>query len=429
VVSCAIAPMAADGMRLQGKSIVLGITGGIAAYKTPELVRQLIKEGAAVEVVMTRGARQFVTATTLQAVSGRRVHDDLWDDAAEAAMGHIELARWADCILVAPATAHCIARLASGLADDLLTTICLATTSPVAVAPAMNQQMWQHRATQRNLARLTSDGVLIWGPGSGAQACGEFGPGRMLEPEELCADVIALFGPRVLYERRVVITAGPTREPIDPVRYISNNSSGKQGFELAKAAHIAGADVTLIAGPVTLPTPPGVRRIDVVTALEMADAVRTHSLGCDIFIGVAAVADYRPAHAATDKIKKDGDAGFALELVQNPDIIASVAQRSTRPFVVGFAAETAASGAANARAKLARKGLDMIVLNDVSDRRIGFNSDDNAVTVITRDSEERLSIDSKSAISYALIERIAVAFDKRSTERGAASGAIDGTAG
>jgi phosphopantothenoylcysteine decarboxylase/phosphopantothenate--cysteine ligase len=416
-------------MRLQGKNIVLGITGGIAAYKTPELVRQLTKEGAAVEVVMTHSARQFVTATTLQAVSGRRVHDDLWDAAAEAAMGHIELARWADCILIAPATAHCIARLANGLADDLLTTICLATTTRIAVAPAMNQQMWQHRAMQRSLAQLANDGVQIWGPGSGAQACGEFGPGRMLEPDELCANVIASFGPRLLQGRRVVVTAGPTREPIDPVRYISNHSSGKQGFELAKAAHAVGADVTLIAGPVTLPTPPGVRRIDVVTALEMADAVRTHAVACDIFIGVAAVADYRPTHVATDKIKKDGDAGLSLELVQNPDIIASVAQRSTRPFVVGFAAETAASGLANARAKLARKGLDMIVLNDVSDKRIGFNSDDNAVTLITRDSDERLSIDSKSAISYRLIERIAAAFNQRSTERSVSSGTIDGAAG
>jgi phosphopantothenoylcysteine decarboxylase/phosphopantothenate--cysteine ligase len=411
-------------MRLQSKKIVLGITGGIAAYKTPELVRQLTQEGAAVEVVMTRSARQFVTTTTLQAVSGRRVHDDLWDAAAEAAMGHIELARWADCVLIAPATAHCIARLASGTADDLLTTLCLATTSPVAVAPAMNQQMWQHRATQRNLSQLVSDGVRILGPGHGAQACGEFGPGRMLEPEELCAEIVALFGPRVLQGRRVVVTAGPTREPIDPVRYISNHSSGKQGFELAKAARNAGADVTLIAGPVTLPTPPGVRRIDVVTALDMDEAVRAHLQACDIFIGVAAVADYRPAHAATDKIKKHGDAGLSLQLVQNPDIIASVAKRKMRPFVVGFAAETAASGLTNARTKLARKGLDMIVLNDVSDRRIGFNSDDNAVTVITRDSDERLSIGAKSAISYALIERIAAAFEKRSADQG-----IGGTAG
>jgi len=416
-------------MRLQGKKIVLGITGGIAAYKTPELVRQLTKEGAAVEVVMTRSAHRFVTATTLQAVSGRRVRDDLWDVAAEAAMGHIELARWADCILIAPATAHCIARLANGAADELLMTICLASTSPVAVAPAMNQRMWQHRATQRNLAQLVSDGVRIWGPGDGPQACGEFGPGRMLEPQELCAEVVTLFGPRVLQGRRVVLTAGPTREPIDPVRYISNHSSGKQGFELAKAACSAGADVILIAGPVALPTPPGVRRIDVITALDMAEAVRTHLQACDIFIGVAAVADYRPAKVATDKIKKDGDAGLSLQLVQNPDIIASVAKHRTRPFVVGFAAETAATGLANARTKLARKGLDMIVLNDVSDKRIGFNSDDNAVTVITRDSDECLSIGSKSAISYALIERIAAAFDKRSSEHGVPPGAIDGAAG
>jgi phosphopantothenoylcysteine decarboxylase / phosphopantothenate---cysteine ligase len=415
-------------MRLAGKNIVLGITGGIAAYKTPELVRQLTAEGAAVEVVMTRGAAKFVTATTLQAVCGRRVHDDLWDADAEAAMGHIELARWADCILIAPATAHCLARLAHGLADDLLTTICLAARVPVVVAPAMNQQMWQHRTTQRNVARLTDDGVAIWGPESGPQACGEVGPGRMLEPDALCAELIALFGPRVLQGRRVVLTAGPTREPIDPVRYISNHSSGKQGFAMAAAARDAGADVVLITGPVALPTPAGVTRVDVGTAQEMDDGVRANLPRCDIFIGVAAVADYRPAHAQPDKIKKQGDAGLTLELVQNPDIIASVAKRGAAPFVVGFAAETF-DGVANARAKLARKGLDMIVLNDVADKRIGFNSDDNAVTVITSENEEHLAIGSKTAIARALIERIAVAYAQRRPQATAPPRSADGSAG
>jgi phosphopantothenoylcysteine decarboxylase / phosphopantothenate---cysteine ligase len=415
-------------MHLAGKNIVLGITGGIAAYKTPELVRQLTVEGAAVEVVMTRGARQFVTPTTLQAVSGRRVRHDLWDADAEAAMGHIELARWADCILIAPATAHCLARLTQGFADDLLTTICLATGSPVVVAPAMNQRMWQHRATQRNLTQLRDDGVRVWGPDSGPQACGEFGPGRMLEPSALCAEVIALFGPRVLEGRRVVLTAGPTREPIDPVRYISNHSSGKQGFAMAAAARDAGADVVLVTGPVTQPTPAGVTRIDVSTAREMDDAVAANLHRCDIFIGVAAVADYRPALEHPEKIKKQGDTGLTLELVQNPDIVASVAKRSAAPFVVGFAAETF-EGIANARAKLTRKGLDMIVLNDVSDRRIGFNSDDNAVTIITPYGEEHLGIGSKTAIARALIDRIAAEFANRRTKSNKSQRSADHGAG
>ena len=395
-------------MPLEGKHILLGITGGIAAYKTPALVRQLTSRGALVQVVMTYGASKFVTATTLQAVSGRPVRDDLWDADAEAAMGHIELARWADCILVAPATAHSLARLAHGLADDLLTAICLAATCPIAAAPAMNHVMWKHRATQRNLSQLASDGVRILGPGDGPQACGEFGPGRMLEPEILCTEMAKLFGPRLLAGKRVVVTAGPTREPIDPVRYISNHSSGKQGFAVAEAARDAGATVTLIAGPVGLPTPAGIARIDVTTGQQMHDAVAQHLDGCDVFIGVAAVADYRPAHAQAQKIKKTSDAGMALDLVQNPDIIASVARRSRRPFVVGFAAETQ-QGIANARSKLSRKGLDMIVLNDVSDRRIGFDSNDNAVTIITSERDERIEIGSKAEISRALIDRIATA--------------------
>ncbi len=403
-------------MALEGKHILLGITGGIAAYKTPELVRQLTARGAAVQVVMTRGARQFVTATTLQAVSGRPVRDDLWSPEAEAAMGHIELARWADCIVVAPATAHCLARLAHGLADDLLTTLCLAAACPLAVAPAMNHEMWRSRSTQRNLAQLESDGVLIWGPDEGPQACGEFGPGRMCEPEALCAELETTFAPQTLAGKHVVLTAGPTREPIDPVRYISNNSSGKQGFALARAARDAGARVTLITGPVALTTPAGVTRIDVMTAQQMHDAIDALPDAGDIFIGVAAVADYRPSQAHSQKIKKRAGAGLSLELVQNPDIIAAVAKRSRRPFVVGFAAETHDT-VVNARAKLSRKGLDMIVLNDVSDRRIGFDSNDNAVTVITADTEERIDIGSKPEIARALIARIATALNRASTQQ------------
>ena len=319
-------------MPLAGKHILLGITGGIAAYKTPELVRQLTSRGAVVQVVLTHSAAKFVTPTTLQAVSGRPVRDDLWDADAEAAMGHIELARWADCILIAPATAHSLARLANGLADDLLTAICLAATCPIAAAPAMNHQMWKHAATRRNLARLESDGVRILGPGDGPQACGEFGPGRMLEPEMLCAEISRLFGPRPLTGKRVIVTAGPTREPIDPVRYISNHSSGKQGFAIAEAARDAGADVTLISGPVGLATPTGVTRIDVTTGQQMHDAVAARLDACDLFIGVAAVADYRPARAQSQKIKKSSDAGMSLDLVQNPDIIATVAARKSATF-------------------------------------------------------------------------------------------------
>jgi len=402
-------------MPLGGKHILLGITGGIAAYKTPALVRQLTSHGAEVQVVMTLGAAHFVTATTLQAVSGRPVRNDLWDSAAEAAMGHIELARWADCILIAPATAHTLARLAHGMADDLLTAMTLAATCPVVVAPAMNHMMWKHPATRRNVARLLGDGVQIVGPGDGPQACGEFGPGRMLEPETLCDEIARLFGPKPLSGKRVLITAGPTREPIDPVRYISNHSSGKQGFAVAEAARDAGADVTLISGPVSLPTPAGTTRIDVTTAQQMHDAVTRHLDACDIFIGVAAVADYRPNESAAQKIKKKSEAGLSLDLVQNPDIIAAVARSNARPIVVGFAAETQ-DAIANARTKLVRKALDMIVVNDVSDQRIGFNSDDNAVTVITVDGEERIDISSKTEIARAIIDRVA-----RATERAASS--------
>lgn len=397
---------------LQGRRIVLGITGGIAAYKTPELVRQLTGAGAEVQAVLSRSAHQFVTAVSLQAVSGRPVRDDLWDSAAEAAMGHIELARWAELILVAPATAHFCAKLAHGHADDLLSTLCLASAAPVAVAPAMNQQMWQHAAVQRNVAQLGQDAIAIWGPASGDQACGDVGPGRMLEPHDLCARVAALLGPQRLKGARVLITAGPTREPIDPVRFISNHSSGKQGFALAEAALGAGAAVTLVSGPVGIPTPRGATRIDVDTAQQMHDSVMAQVEDHDIFIGVAAVADYRPDATRDQKIKKtEGNNALHLDLVENPDIIAAVAARPRTPIVVGFAAETE-SPVAHARDKLARKGLDLIIVNDVSDTTIGFDSDDNEVTLVGREGEETVPRADKSTVSRIIIDRIADLYEQ-----------------
>ena len=406
-------------MSLGGKKILLGVSGGIAAYKTPQLVRELIRAGAEVRVVMTRGAAHFVTETTLQAVSTQPVRTDLWDKDAEAAMGHIELARWADLVLIAPATAHTVAKLASGLADDLLSTVCLATTAPVAIAPSMNQQMWQHAATARNVARLEADGVRIFGPDSGAQACGEFGPGRMLEPLDLVACVQRVFvsgaGAGALAGVRVLLTAGPTREPIDPVRYISNSSSGKQGYALAQAFAEAGARVTVISGPVTLTPPARVEVVPVETAREMCDAAMARIAEHDIFVGVAAVADYRPIAAAQDKIKKArSGADLTLTLTENPDIIATIARAPSKPFVVGFAAETE-NVLAHARDKLVRKGLDLIVVNDVADKRIGFSSDDNAVTVISARGEERLPIASKIEISRALVARIHAAYTTAAT--------------
>ncbi|MEZ5558501.1 MAG: bifunctional phosphopantothenoylcysteine decarboxylase/phosphopantothenate--cysteine ligase CoaBC [Pseudomonadales bacterium] len=404
---------------LERRRIIVGVSGGIAAYKSPMLVRRLRDAGADVQVVMTRGAQQFVTATTLQAVSGRPVRDSLWDAAAEAAMGHIELARWAELILIAPATADLISRLALGRADDLLCTLRLASEAPLLLAPAMNRVMWQHPATQRNLATLRADGAHIVGPEEGPQACGEYGPGRMSEPEVLSARAGRLLagapsagGP--LTGVRVLITAGPTREAIDPVRYISNHSSGKQGFALAAAARDAGAEVVLVSGPVNLATPAGVRRIDVESAEDMQQAVQGELDGCGIFIAVAAVADYRPEHAAEQKIKKSSQAraGLTLQLVENPDIVASVARRPDRPFVVGFAAETQ-DALHNARDKRARKGMDMIVVNDVSRSGIGFNSDANAVTVIWEGGEESVAQASKAQVAAAVIARVADRYVRR----------------
>jgi phosphopantothenoylcysteine decarboxylase/phosphopantothenate--cysteine ligase len=402
-------PNAAPGS-LEGKKILLGVSGGIAAYKTPELVRRLRDLGAEIQVVMTANAHHFVTPTSLQAVSGRPIRSDFWDPAAEAAMGHIELARWADLLLIAPASADLMARLAIGRADDLLTTLRLATTAPVLVAPAMNSVMWLHPATQRNMTTLIGDGCTVIPPDSGAQACGETGPGRLPTPETLAAAVIAALHPpkSVLSGRRVLVTAGPTREAIDPVRYVSNHSSGKQGYALARAAQRAGADVTLISGPVALSPPAGVKTILVTSAIDMQHAVHAHVHGCDLFIGVAAVADYRPATPADQKMKKlPGRSGeLVITLTENPDIIAGVAALDPRPFVVGFAAETEAA-LANAREKRRRKGMDLIVVNDVARQDIGFNTADNDVTLIWSDGERHLSKSSKEAISDQIIEQAA----------------------
>jgi len=366
---------------LDGKQIVVGVSGGIAAYKAPDLVRRLRERGAEVQVVLTRGATHFVTPLTFQAVSGRPVRDDLWDEAGEAAMGHIELARWADLVLVAPATADLMARLACGMANDLLTTLCLATEAPLMLAPAMNRVMWAQPATCSNAASLAARGATLLGPGEGDQACGEIGAGRMLEPSELTDEVVAALGSGSgsLSGRRVVVTAGPTREAIDPVRYVTNRSSGKMGFAVAAAARAAGADVTLIAGPVAQSTPTGVQRIDVESADQMMAATRSAIRGADIFIAAAAVADYRPARAADQKIKKT-DAHMELALERNPDILSTVAGSDDRPFVVGFAAETQ-DVEANAFAKLEAKGLDMIAANLVGPDA-GFDNDHNELAVL-----------------------------------------------
>ena len=395
--------------RLLNKQVVLGISGGIAAYKSAELVRRLKDAGADVRVVMTRAAHEFITPLTLQALSGNPVHGDLLDPAAEAAMGHIELARWADLVLIAPATADLMARLANGRGDDLLTTLVLATDAPIALAPAMNQAMWRDPATQANLQTLLQRDIKIYGPAAGEQACGDIGPGRMLEPTEIAARCAECFERGLLTGRHVLINAGPTREAIDPVRYLSNHSSGKMGFALAEAAAEAGAQVTLVTGPVNLATPPRVERVDVVSAAEMLAACEA-ALPADLFIASAAVADYRPASCAPGKLKKttDSDAGMTLTLVRNPDILATLASHAQRPgFCVGFAAETD-DVLAYASDKLTRKNLDLIVANDVSQPGIGFNADDNAVTLIDRSLEQQpLPRASKHKLARQIIAVIA----------------------
>lgn len=395
---------------MAAKRILLGITGGIAAYKSAELVRLLKKAGLDVRVVMTRGAEAFVTPLTFQALSGEPVRTSLLDPEAEAGMGHIELAKWADQVVVAPASADFLARLAQGMADDLLTTVCCATEAPIAVAPAMNQAMWKNVRTQRNMSLLAADPqIAIWGPDQGEQACGDTGLGRMLEPDALASRILAdatraTVG--ALAGKRVVITAGPTREPIDPVRYISNHSSGKMGYALARAAADAGAQVVLVSGPVNLPVPDGVAVRSVMTAQDMLqEAERVVAEGCDIFIATAAVADYRPAACAGDKIKKT-DESMTLSLVRNPDTLATIAARKNPPFTVGFAAETT-DVARYANDKMQRKKLSMIVANDVSVPGLGFNSDQNAVTVFWPSGEQAIGPDSKQAIADTLVALIA----------------------
>ena len=391
---------------LTNKRVLLGISGGIAAYKCVELVRRLREQGAEVRVVMTAAAKAFITPLTLQAVSGHPVADDLLDPAAESSMGHIQLAKWADLVLLAPATADLMARMAAGMGNDLLTTVCLATSAPLAIAPAMNQQMYQAQVTQENIAKLAARGVLIWGPAEGAQACGDVGPGRMLEPAELCQRVSQHFAQQQdLAGIAVLITAGPTREALDPVRFISNHSSGKMGYAIAAAAAARGATVTLVSGPVNLPTPAGVKRIDVESALQMQSAVMTEVTHHQIFIACAAVADYRAACVAPEKIKKAGDE-ISLTLVKNPDIVAGVGAMTTqRPFVVGFAAETQ-NVEQYARDKLARKNLDLICANDVSLPGQGFNADQNALHLFWKDGQHSLALDSKAALGQQLMDNI-----------------------
>ena len=393
-------------MQLQNKRILLGVTGGIAAYKAAEIIRRLREQGAEVRVVMTDAAKEFITPLTLQAVSGHIVANSMFDPQAEAGMGHIELAKWADLVLVAPATANVISRLTTGMGDELLTTLCLASPAPLAIAPAMNMQMYLHAATQNNLKVLAERGVHIWGPGVGSQACGDVGPGRMLDPMDIVEEVTKFLQPAPQADFSFLITAGPTREAIDPVRYISNHSSGKMGFALAEAAAAIGAKVTLVAGPVNLPTPKGVKRIDVESALEMQSAVEAEVAQHPIFIGCAAVADYRLAEVAPQKMKKtEGQEGLSLQLIKNPDIIAGVAARTDKPFVVGFAAETQ-DVARYALDKLQRKGMDMIAANDVSRAGQGFNADQNALTVFWADGQQELPLASKQQVAQQLISLI-----------------------
>ncbi len=389
---------------LANRNLLLGIGGGIAAYKSLDLCRKLISRGYRVRVVMTDAAQAFVTPLSFQALSGQPVHSRLLDEASEAGMGHIELARWADVILIAPATANLMARIAHGLADDLLTTACLASTAPLLLAPAMNQQMWRAGATLANVHCLESRGVRILGPAEGEQACGDVGPGRMLEPEQILQYLGAGETPRPLAGLRVLVTAGPTREALDPVRYISNHSSGKMGYAVAAAASRAGAAVTLVSGPVSLATPTGVERVDVQCAQQMYDEVLARVAGQQIFIAAAAVADYRPAVAAPEKIKKHA-ARTNLELVRNPDVLAAVAALKEAPFTVGFAAETE-NLAANARSKLAGKGLDMIAANQVGGDDRGFDSEQNALSVYWPGGEKTLPLAVKAELGRELIELI-----------------------
>ncbi len=405
--------------RLKNKRVLLGVTGGIAAYKSAELVRLLGKMGADVRVVMTKAACEFITPLTLQALSHNPVHLDLLDARAEAGMGHIELARWADVVVVAPATADFMARLSVGQADDLLTTLCLATSAPISLAPAMNQGMWRDARTQQNYQDLLEKNIHMFGPDEGSQACGDIGPGRMLDPELIAQHTAELFQNESLTGLNVMVTAGGTREDIDPVRFISNHSSGKMGFAIAEAAIEAGASVTLISGPVNLETPERVNRLDVTSARDMHQTVHDNINDIDIFIGCAAVCDYRPEDVAREKIKKDPENNtevFEIRLVRNPDIIASVAALENKPFVVGFAAETQ-NVLGYAADKLRRKKLDLIVANDVGDSSIGFSSDNNEITVLGEDLEEPLPRATKAVLSRKLLQIVEHRFRQKNSNK------------
>jgi phosphopantothenoylcysteine decarboxylase / phosphopantothenate---cysteine ligase len=399
---------------LDNVRILLGVSGGIAAYKSAELVRRLRDAGAEVRVVLTENAARFVSPLTFQALSGQPVRSGLWDEAAEAAMGHIELARWAQRILIAPASADLIARLAHGFADDLLSTLCLASAAPLALAPAMNQQMWAHPATQANLATLRERGADVLGPDAGSQACGEFGAGRLLEADSIVAEIAAMHGPRRLSGVRVLVSAGPTYEDIDPVRFIGNRSSGRMGFAVARAAVESGALVHLVAGPVHLPTPAGVARSDVRSARDMRAAVMREIPQSDIFISAAAVGDYRPGAVSAHKLKKRG-AGLTLTLDENPDILAEIAALPKRPMLVGFAAETE-NLETYARAKLARKKLDLIAANQVG-ADLGFDCADNALTLFWSDGSEDLGRADKPVLARRLVARIAERYERRKATR------------
>lgn len=397
-------------------NVVLGITGSIAAYKTPELVRRLRDHGADVQIVMTASAEEFVTSTALQAVSGKPIRSNLWDKEAEASMSHIELARWADVVLIAPATAEIMARLAAGAASDLLTTLCLATEAPIAIAPAMNHVMWANAAVQANRTMLQDRGVRILGPDAGSQACGETGSGRMLDPAEIAAvvcggQIAAQASEQLLAGRTVLVTAGPTREPIDPVRYITNRSSGKMGYAVAAAAAAQGAKVILVSGPVSLAEPAGIEVIYAGTAEEMYSAIHERVSDADIFIAAAAVSDYRPANAARQKIKKNAET-MSIDLVRSRDILASVASLPAAPFTVGFAAETE-KVRDYALGKLKSKKLDMIIANRVGDD-CGFDRDDNAVEVYWQGGEQAYPQAAKTELARQIIQLVANRYEKES---------------
>jgi phosphopantothenoylcysteine decarboxylase/phosphopantothenate--cysteine ligase len=391
-------------MSLANRHILLGVTGGIAAYKAAELARLFVKAGAEVQVVMTASAMEFIGAMTFQAITGKETRSDLFDTTHEAAMGHIELARWADLVIVAPATANFIALMSQGRAGDLLSTLCLATTAPVAIAPAMNQQMWADPATQSNITALQEHGRLVWGPAAGEQACGDIGPGRMLEPTRIFDAACEMFSSGVLAGIRALVTAGPTHEAIDPVRFIGNRSSGKMGFAVAQALEEQGAEVILVAGPSSLPTPPGVSRVDVESALDMHAAVMRRVGNCDLFVATAAVADYRPETVANSKIKKTAES-LDIHLVKNPDILVDVASLENGPYTVGFAAETA-DLARYADEKRRKKGIDMIAANEVGGTHGGFNHDENALLVLWEGGQQELPMTGKLRLARQLVELI-----------------------